>query len=172
MFLFLLLYYLTRRPTVQRGTEDVMNHLAKEAVSEKVKSILFLMPCHSTPYYSTLHRNLPMRFLDCTPRCVKLFFSLSFRNHSLVRWNGIQKKFLFDNNHKKYIHWLTRIDKLWIQKRRKQVAPSAKREVDSISGAVRGFYRPQGDCTVYFVRGEDCWEGVPRWLIKRMIMSL
>ncbi|KAG7025025.1 GPI mannosyltransferase 3, partial [Cucurbita argyrosperma subsp. argyrosperma] len=51
----------------QRGTEDVMNHLAKEAVSEKVKSILFLMPCHSTPYYSTLHRNLPMRFLDCTP---------------------------------------------------------------------------------------------------------
>lgn len=52
----------------QRGTEDVMNYLSKEALNEKVKSILFLMPCHATPYYSTLHRNLPMRFLDCSPR--------------------------------------------------------------------------------------------------------
>lgn len=52
----------------QRGTEDVMNYLSKEALNEKVKSILFLMPCHATPYYSALHRNLPMRFLDCSPR--------------------------------------------------------------------------------------------------------
>ncbi|XWS73170.1 hypothetical protein CRYUN_Cryun02cG0102800 [Craigia yunnanensis] len=51
----------------QRGTEDVMNYISKEAVKEKVKSILFLMPCHATPYYSTLHRNLPMRFLDFSP---------------------------------------------------------------------------------------------------------
>ncbi|KAL5697329.1 Mannosyltransferase aptg1 [Ranunculus cassubicifolius] len=52
----------------QRGSEDVMNFLAKEAlVDNKVKNILFLMPCHSTPYYSTLHRNVTMRFLDCTP---------------------------------------------------------------------------------------------------------
>ncbi|KAF8677294.1 hypothetical protein HU200_046780 [Digitaria exilis] len=51
----------------QRGMEDVMYYLSKEAHDGKVKSILFLMPCHSTPYYSTLHYNLPMRFLDCTP---------------------------------------------------------------------------------------------------------
>ncbi|XVF34305.1 hypothetical protein REPUB_Repub18cG0048100 [Reevesia pubescens] len=51
----------------QRGTEDVMNYLSKEAAKEKVRSILFLMPCHATPYYSTLHQNLPMRFLDCSP---------------------------------------------------------------------------------------------------------
>ncbi|XP_055822992.1 mannosyltransferase APTG1 isoform X2 [Solanum dulcamara] len=51
----------------QRGTEDVMNYLSVEADSGKVKSILFFTPCHATPYYSTLHRNLPMRFLDCTP---------------------------------------------------------------------------------------------------------
>ncbi|KAH7569299.1 hypothetical protein JRO89_XS06G0140200 [Xanthoceras sorbifolium] len=55
----------------QRGTEDVMNYLSREALNEKVKSILFLMPCHATPYYSTLHRNLPMRFLDCSPREAK-----------------------------------------------------------------------------------------------------
>ncbi|XP_010278015.1 PREDICTED: GPI mannosyltransferase 3 [Nelumbo nucifera] len=51
----------------QRGSEDVMNFLAKEALDENVKSILFLTPCHAMPYYSTLHSNLPMRFLDCTP---------------------------------------------------------------------------------------------------------
>ncbi|OMP10408.1 GPI mannosyltransferase [Corchorus olitorius] len=51
----------------QRGTEDVMKYLSKEAVNNKVKSVIFLMPCHATPYYSALHRNLPMRFLDCTP---------------------------------------------------------------------------------------------------------
>ncbi|XP_020115189.1 GPI mannosyltransferase 3-like isoform X1 [Ananas comosus] len=51
----------------QRGTEDAMSYLSEEAHYGRVKSILFLMPCHSTPYYSTLHCNLPMRFLDCTP---------------------------------------------------------------------------------------------------------
>ncbi|GMN24606.1 hypothetical protein TIFTF001_049160 [Ficus carica] len=51
----------------QRGTEDVMNHLSKEVPNEKVKSVLFLMPCHATPYYSTLHRDIPMHFLDCSP---------------------------------------------------------------------------------------------------------
>ncbi|CAN4084330.1 unnamed protein product [Withania somnifera] len=51
----------------QRGTEDVMNYLSVEADSGKAKSILFFTPCHATPYYSTLHRNIPMRFLDCTP---------------------------------------------------------------------------------------------------------
>ncbi|CAN6725330.1 unnamed protein product [Malus baccata var. baccata] len=43
----------------QRGTEDVTYYLSKE--------VLFLMPCHTTPYYSMVHRNLPMRFLDCSP---------------------------------------------------------------------------------------------------------
>ncbi|KAG2245301.1 hypothetical protein Bca52824_092840 [Brassica carinata] len=51
----------------QRGTEDAMNYLSEEAYKGRVKSILFLMPCHSTPYYSTLHTNIPMQFLDCTP---------------------------------------------------------------------------------------------------------
>ncbi|KAK1265455.1 hypothetical protein QJS04_geneDACA011465 [Acorus gramineus] len=51
----------------QRGSEDVMKFLASEAPDQKVKSILFLMPCHATPYYSTLHHNLSMRFMDCSP---------------------------------------------------------------------------------------------------------
>lgn len=61
-------WYINCKRGRQRGTEDVMIYLSKEACNEKVKSILFLMPCHATPYYSTLHRNLPMRFLDCSPR--------------------------------------------------------------------------------------------------------
>ncbi|MCI18505.1 GPI mannosyltransferase 3-like, partial [Trifolium medium] len=34
----------------QRGPEDVMNHLARVATQGNVKSILFLTPCHATPY--------------------------------------------------------------------------------------------------------------------------
>lgn len=45
-----------------------MNYLSREANNGKVKSVLFLTPCHATPYYSTLHENVPMRLLDCTPR--------------------------------------------------------------------------------------------------------
>ena len=30
----------------------------------------------------------------------------------------------------------------------------------------------RGGSIVYFVQGEDCWEGVPRWLIKGIIMVL
>lgn len=30
-------------------------------------SVLFLTPCHATPFYSHLHRSIPMRFLDCSP---------------------------------------------------------------------------------------------------------
>ncbi|KAF3555401.1 hypothetical protein F2Q69_00017528 [Brassica cretica] len=52
---------------IRRGTEDAMNYLSEEAYKGRVESILFLMPCHSTPYYSTLHSNIPMQFLDCTP---------------------------------------------------------------------------------------------------------
>ncbi|XP_020593825.1 GPI mannosyltransferase 3 [Phalaenopsis equestris] len=55
----------------QRGSEDVMYYLSKEAKDGKIRSILFLMPCHSTPYYSSLHQNLPMRFLDCSPNQAK-----------------------------------------------------------------------------------------------------
>lgn len=52
----------------QRGTEDAMIYLSKQAHNGKVKNILFLMPCHATPYYSTLHCNVTMRLLDCSPR--------------------------------------------------------------------------------------------------------
>ena len=30
-------------------------------------SVLFLTPCHATPYFTHVHRPIPMRFLDCSP---------------------------------------------------------------------------------------------------------
>lgn len=56
----------------QKGTLDVMPHLAKIAREFKTEnkqspSIMFLMPCHSTPYYSHIHANTSMRFLTCNP---------------------------------------------------------------------------------------------------------
>ncbi|KAL8149527.1 mannosyltransferase APTG1-like isoform X2 [Apium graveolens] len=55
----------------QRGAEEIMNYLSQEANSGKVESVLFLTPCHATPYYSTLHQNVPMRLLDCSPSDTK-----------------------------------------------------------------------------------------------------
>jgi len=52
----------------QRGTIDVMKYLRNNLTGDERKdSVLFLMPCHSTPYYSYIHMNISMRFLRCEP---------------------------------------------------------------------------------------------------------
>ncbi|CAG8436439.1 3836_t:CDS:2 [Diversispora eburnea] len=51
----------------QRGVVEVMDYLRKEVDNKKVENIGFLMPCHSTPFYSNLHRNIAMWFLTCEP---------------------------------------------------------------------------------------------------------
>lgn len=48
----------------QGGTVAAMDWLAAQP---RVQSALFLMPCHSTPFYSHMHRPIPMTFLDCSP---------------------------------------------------------------------------------------------------------
>ncbi|GLH01716.1 GPI mannosyltransferase 3 [Gryllus bimaculatus] len=53
----------------QRGTLDVMQDLAQDAVDNPLHTdLLFLMPCHSTPLYSHLHVNVSTRYLTCDPR--------------------------------------------------------------------------------------------------------
>ncbi|KAJ8985666.1 hypothetical protein NQ317_015163 [Molorchus minor] len=57
----------------QRGTLDVMYPLREIALENpKNTSLLFLMPCHSTPLYSYLHVNVTTRFLTCTPNLSKV----------------------------------------------------------------------------------------------------
>ncbi|XP_050069537.1 GPI mannosyltransferase 3 [Anopheles maculipalpis] len=56
----------------QRGTLDVMPYLATTAKDYRDEfnnpaKIFFLMPCHSTPFYSHVHQNVTMRFLHCEP---------------------------------------------------------------------------------------------------------
>lgn len=52
----------------QRGTLRVMDHLRTLSESSPHNtSLLFLMPCHSTPLYSHLHKNVTTRFLTCEP---------------------------------------------------------------------------------------------------------
>ena len=44
------------------------NKLVDNSVTHtKVESVLFLMPCHSTPFYSTVHLEIPMRYVTCEP---------------------------------------------------------------------------------------------------------
>ena len=49
----------------QRGSLDVMEYLHHNLVPGS--KVLFLTPCHSTPLYSHLHRNISTRFLTCEP---------------------------------------------------------------------------------------------------------
>ncbi|KAK3247557.1 hypothetical protein CYMTET_42947 [Cymbomonas tetramitiformis] len=53
----------------QRGTVAVMPLLAQEAASGRVRGggMMFLTPCHSTPYTSHIHQRVPLDFLDCSP---------------------------------------------------------------------------------------------------------
>lgn len=71
--IFVIILLLTNIPAAmyfslihQRGTILVMKYI-HDASIEKNIDVLFLMPCHSTPYYSYIHRNISMRFLTCEP---------------------------------------------------------------------------------------------------------
>ncbi|XP_048887452.1 GPI mannosyltransferase 3 [Brienomyrus brachyistius] len=52
----------------QRGVLDVMGHLQQLChTASPQPDVLFLMPCHSTPFYSHIHCPIKMRFLECPP---------------------------------------------------------------------------------------------------------
>ncbi|CRK99265.1 CLUMA_CG012689, isoform A [Clunio marinus] len=56
----------------QQGPLKVVNRLAKIAEKYELEQgkppyFFFMMPCHSTPYYSHIHVNVTMRFLTCEP---------------------------------------------------------------------------------------------------------
>lgn len=56
----------------QQGVANLMPMLAKisrdyrDENGQRAK-LLFLMPCHSTPYYSHIHENVTMSFVSCEP---------------------------------------------------------------------------------------------------------
>jgi GPI mannosyltransferase 3 len=49
------------------GVIKVVDWLRHEAKAGRVGGVLYLMPCHSTPYYSHVHFNVSMRFVTCEP---------------------------------------------------------------------------------------------------------
>lgn len=54
----------------RRGQISVLNYLRENLPreNERFYSIDFLLPCHSTPFYSFIHRNdIQMNFLTCEP---------------------------------------------------------------------------------------------------------
>ncbi|KAJ3273333.1 hypothetical protein HDV01_004550 [Terramyces sp. JEL0728] len=61
----LLGYYFSRYH--KSGVLQVVKYLRHQAYLGRVKSVLFLMPCHSTPFYSHIHLNIPMRYITCEP---------------------------------------------------------------------------------------------------------
>ena len=51
----------------KRGQVEVTHWIRHEASQDRIQSVLFLMPCHSTPFYSQIHFNITMRMLTCEP---------------------------------------------------------------------------------------------------------
>ncbi|KAK2539519.1 Pigb [Columba livia] len=53
----------------QRGALDVVSHVQQlcESSDRAQAFVFFMMPCHSTPFYSHVHCPLRMRFLECPP---------------------------------------------------------------------------------------------------------
>lgn len=49
------------------GKSGALNVLHDLRHDDKVKSVLFLTECHHTPFYSVVHKNIKMRFPDCSP---------------------------------------------------------------------------------------------------------
>lgn len=50
---------------VHRGTISVLSHLAATLPAYgRDASVLFITPCHATPWRSHLHHPAPLRFLD------------------------------------------------------------------------------------------------------------
>uniref|UniRef100_A0A7S4MRE3 Mannosyltransferase n=1 Tax=Vannella robusta TaxID=1487602 RepID=A0A7S4MRE3_9EUKA len=48
----------------QVGTTSVLEHIQQD---NTVESVYFLVPCHQTPFYSFIHRNISLAFPDCSP---------------------------------------------------------------------------------------------------------
>ncbi|XP_075981867.1 phosphatidylinositol glycan anchor biosynthesis class B [Anticarsia gemmatalis] len=72
----------------QAGSTAVMP-LLRDAVTSNRTSIAFLMPCHSTPLYSHLHKNISTRYLNCDPPFSKTgdtFEAEAFFNNPLRWW--------------------------------------------------------------------------------------
>ncbi|CAD7700766.1 unnamed protein product [Ostreobium quekettii] len=49
-----------------RGSIAAVSHLSGLPI-DKLKSVVFILPCHYTPLYSHIHRDIPVRFPDCSP---------------------------------------------------------------------------------------------------------
>ncbi|PWA03680.1 hypothetical protein BB558_000182 [Smittium angustum] len=44
-----------------------MDYIRINAQADLIKDVGFIMPCHSTPFYSHVHKKIPMWFLSCEP---------------------------------------------------------------------------------------------------------
>lgn len=53
--------------SAQISVMELLRQEQQKIAVSPTSSILFLTPCHTTPYYSYIHQNISMRFLDCSP---------------------------------------------------------------------------------------------------------
>ena len=78
MFLYFSQYH-------QVGNISALEHIQND---EDVSSVYFLIPCHQSPLYSFVHRNITLKFPDCSPPVGK--------NSSLIGYRTENSEFLKD----------------------------------------------------------------------------
>ncbi|CAK1542737.1 unnamed protein product [Leptosia nina] len=73
---------------LHQGASTRVMPLLREAIPHNRTSLLFMMPCHSTPLYSHLHTNVTARYLDCSPPPPgKTYESETFFNNPQTWWS-------------------------------------------------------------------------------------
>ena len=72
----------------QSGTTNLMTHLNQIMSSRRNVSILFLMPCHSTPFYSHIHRHVDLRILTCEPN---LMLKSNYKDETNIFYENPEK---------------------------------------------------------------------------------
>lgn len=91
----------------QKGALEVVDFLGTELEANPKADVLFLMPCHSTPYYSHIHRRVKMRFLKCEPNIhrrrnhvdeAREFFLNPTGAVETIMMNGMPTYIVFYNN--------------------------------------------------------------------------
>ncbi|XP_039274501.2 GPI alpha-1,2-mannosyltransferase 3-like [Styela clava] len=102
----------------QRGpleiTDKLKDLLAENCISNCPGSVLYLMPCHTTPLYSHLHLNVTTRFLTCPPNLsgIKNYSDEADQFHSNpIEWldnNIFSQKILADRP-----YWILLFDSLY-----------------------------------------------------------
>lgn len=137
-----------------RGQVQVMNTVYDLGMD----SVLFLTPCHATPYYSSLHVHKHMRFMDCSPQEFRdAVYQANRKDMEWIRVPGYDshvssERYYFENNPAKVLSSILSngtVPDVIVS------FASTSQEILPVLGAYRLHTRQQ-NCLITFEENTDC----------------